>query len=124
VSEGGTLYTVDQANALLPELRERLERIRSARQRLIRASRRVTERVASDGGGIAGTDWFDAQRELRDEIVWLSERDIALRDPETGLLDFPGEREGEEVWLCWRLGEDRVEWWHTLESGFLGRKPL
>jgi hypothetical protein len=124
VSEGGTLYTVEQANALLPELRERLERIRSARQRLIRASRRITERVASDGGGVAGTDWFEAQRELRDEIVWLSERDIALRDPETGLLDFPGEREGEEVWFCWRLGEDRVGWWHPLESGFLGRKPL
>ena len=124
MSEGGTLYTVDEANALLPELRERLERIRSARQRLIRASRRITEKVASDGGGVAGTDWFEAQRELRDEIVWLSERDIALRDPETGLLDFPGEREGEEVWLCWRLGEDRVGWWHPLESGFLSRKPL
>jgi hypothetical protein len=80
--------------------------------------------VASDGGGVAGTDWFEAQRELRDEIVWLSERDIALRDPETGLLDFPGEREGEEVWLCWRLGEDQVGWWHPLESGFLSRKPL
>ena len=124
MSEGGTLYTVDEANALLPELRDRLERIRRARQRLIRAGRRITEKVASDGGGVAGTDWFEAQRELRDEIVWLSERDIALRDPETGLLDFPGEREGEEVWLCWRLGEDRVGWWHPLESGFLSRKPL
>jgi hypothetical protein len=124
VSEGGTLYTVDDANALLPELRDLLERIRIARQRLIRASRRITEKVASDGGGVAGTDWFEAQRELRDEIVWLSERDIALRDPETGLLDFPGEREGEEVWLCWRLGEDQVGWWHPLESGFLSRKPL
>jgi hypothetical protein len=124
VSEGDTFYTIDQANALLPELRERLERIRGARQRLIRAGRRITEKVASDGGGVAGTDWFEAQRELREEIVWLSERDIALRDPETGLLDFPGEREGEEIWLCWRLGEDRVGWWHPLESGFLGRRPL
>jgi hypothetical protein len=109
---------------LLPELRARLERIRAARQRLIRASRRITARVASDGGGIAGTDWFEAQRELREEIVWLSERGIALRDPESGLLDFPGEREGEEVWLCWRLGEDRVGWWHPLDTGFIGRKPL
>jgi hypothetical protein len=124
VSEGGTLYTVDRANALLPELRQRLERIRAERQRLIRSSRRITEHVASDGGGVAGTDWFEAQRELREQIVWLSERDIALRDPESGLIDFPGQREGEEIWLCWRLGEDRVEWWHSLESGFLGRQPL
>jgi hypothetical protein len=124
VSGAGTVYSVEQANALLPELRERIERIRDARQRLLRASRRITEKVASDGGGVAGTDWFEAQRELREQIVWLSERDIALRDPESGLIDFPGQREGEEIWLCWRLGEDRVEWWHSLESGFLGRQPL
>jgi hypothetical protein len=124
VSEGGTAYTAEQANALLPELRERLERVRVARQRLIRASRRITEKVATDGGGVAGTDWFEAQHQLRDEIVWLAERDIALRDPETGLIDFPGERDGEQVWLCWRLGEERVAWWHPLDTGFIGRKPL
>jgi hypothetical protein len=124
VSGAGTVYSVEQANALLPELRERIERIRDARQRLLRASRRITEKVASDGGGVAGTDWFEAQRVLRDEVVWLADRDIALRDPETGLLDFPGEREGEPIWLCWRLDEERVGWWHPIDSGFIARKPL
>ena len=124
MSEAGTVYTVEQANALLPELRGRIERIRDARQRLLHASRRITEKVASDGGGVAGTDWFEAQRVLRDEVVWLADRDIALRDPETGLLDFPGEREGEPIWLCWRLDEERVGWWHPIDSGFIARKPL
>jgi hypothetical protein len=124
VSGAGTVYSVEQANALLPELRKRIERIREARQRLLRASRRITEKVASDGGGVAGTDWFEAQRVLRDEVVWLADRDIALRDPETGLLDFPGEREGEPIWLCWRLDEERVGWWHPIDSGFIARKPL
>lgn len=124
MSGAGTVYSVEQANALLPELRERIERIRDARQRLLRASRRITEKVASDGGGVAGTDWFEAQRVLRDEVVWLADRDIALRDPETGLLDFPGEREGEPIWLCWRLDEERVGWWHPIDSGFIARKPL
>ena len=124
MSGAGTVYSVEQANALLPELRERIERIRDARQRLLRASRRITEKVASDGGGVAGTDWFEAQRVLRDEVVWLADRDIALRDPETGLLDFPGEREGEPIWLCWRLDEERVGWWHPIDSGFISRKPL
>jgi hypothetical protein len=124
VSGAGTVYSVEQANALLPELRERIERIRDARQRLLRASRRITEKVASDGGGVAGTDWFEAQRVLRDEVVWLADREIALRDPETGLLDFPGEREGEPIWLCWRLDEERVGWWHPIDSGFIARKPL
>jgi hypothetical protein len=124
VSGAGTVYSVERANALLPELRVRIERIRDARQRLLRASRRITEKVASDGGGVAGTDWFEAQRVLRDEVVWLADREIALRDPETGLLDFPGEREGEPIWLCWRLDEERVGWWHPIDSGFIARKPL
>jgi hypothetical protein len=124
VSDATEIYTIEGANALLPELRDRLVRVRDARQRLLGAARRIRDAVATDGGGVAGSDWFDAQRELREQVVWLADRSIALRDPETGLIDFPGEREGEAVWLCWRLGEDRVAWWHPLDTGFLGRRPL
>jgi hypothetical protein len=124
VSDPADVYTVEDANALLPELRDRLARVRDSRQRLLGAARRIRDAVATDGGGVAGSDWFDAQRELREQVVWLADRSIALRDPETGLIDFPGQREGEAVWLCWRLGEDRVAWWHPLDTGFLGRRPL
>ncbi|MBI3649184.1 MAG: DUF2203 domain-containing protein [Actinobacteria bacterium] len=117
-------YSVDEANALLPELRERLIRLREARRRLIASSQRITARVAADGGGVGGSDWFEIQRELKTEILWLAERRVALRDPEAGLVDFPGERDGQDVWLCWRLGEDEVAWWHELDTGFIGRKPL
>ena len=58
------------------------------------------------------------------EVEAISRRGIVLRDSESGLLDFPGLVEGEEVFLCWRLGEDRVAWWHGPETGFAGRKPL
>jgi phosphoglycerate dehydrogenase-like enzyme len=73
---------------------------------VIRTSERITEAVAADGGGVAGSDWFEAQRALKTELLYLAERGILLRDPETGLVDFPGEVDGRPVFLCWRLGED------------------
>jgi hypothetical protein len=118
------LFTPEEANAALEELRARLPRLREARQRLIDSGERIAAAVEIDGGGVAGTDWFQAQEELKAELLWLAERGILLRDPNTGLVDFPAEREGERVFLCWRLGEDRVGWFHDEQAGFSGRKPL
>jgi hypothetical protein len=119
------VYTVDEANSMLPDLRERLVRIRDARQVLLQTAELVTERVATDGGGShGGREYWDAQLALKAEIERLSEENILLRDPETGLIDFPGEREGRRVWLCWRLDEDRVANWHEIDTGFIGRRPL
>jgi hypothetical protein len=117
-------FTPGQANAELAELRERLPRLRDARRALIRSSERITEAVASDGGGVAGSDWFEAQGIVRAEVIYLSERGILLRDPETGLVDFPGEVDDRAVFLCWRLGEDEVAWYHEHHAGFSSRKPL
>lgn len=119
------VYTVEEADAMLEELRGRLPRIRDARQVMLRHAELVKERVVADGGGASGgREYWEAQDTLRAEIERLAEENIVLRDPETGLLDFPGERDGRRVWLCWRLGEDRVGHWHELDSGFVGRKPL
>jgi hypothetical protein len=61
-----------------------------------------------------------ALRALEDE---LRELGIQLKDHRTGLIDFPAELQGEDVLLCWKLGENRIDHWHDLESGFAGRKP-
>ena len=118
-------YDVEEANAMLPELRERLARIRDARQAILRGAEVVKERVVADGGGShAGREYWDASATLRTELERLAAECILLRDPETGLVDFPAERDGERVFLCWRLGEDRVGWYHSERSGFSSRKPL
>ena len=118
-------FTVEEADALLPELRERLERIRDARQAMLREAELVREKVVEDGGGAhAGSEYWEATATLRTEIERLATEGILLRDPETGLVDFPAEREGERVYLCWRLGEDRVGHWHPPDTGFAGRRPL
>jgi hypothetical protein len=118
------LFTVAEANAELDELRARLPRLREARVGLIASSERITDAVAADGGGVAGSDWFAHQETVRSEVEYLADRGILLRDPETGLIDFPAERDGERVFLCWRLGEDEVAYYHGEHSGFSGRRPL
>lgn len=125
MSERERVFTVDEANAMLPDLRERLARVRDARETVIRTSILVKERVAGDGGGVAGEPaYFEAARVLRSELEHLAEIDVVLRDPDSGLVDFLGEVGGRRVWLCWRADEDRVTHFHELDSGFAARKPL
>jgi hypothetical protein len=57
-------------------------------------------------------------------VVQLDEWDVVLRDIKTGLIDFPALAGGRQVWLCWRLGEGPIEWWHELDAGFGGRQAL
>jgi hypothetical protein len=118
------LYSLNEANAELADLRERLPRLRVARGGLIAASERIKEAVASDGGGVAEAGWFAHQQTLKAELEHLAERGILLRDPEIGLIDFPSDRDGRRVYLCWRLGEDEVAWYHEVSAGFGNRKPL
>jgi len=118
-------YDVEEANAMLPELRERLARIRDARQVMLREAEVVKERVVADGGGSnAGREYWDASATLRTELERLAAENILLRDPETGLVDFPGQRDGERIYLCWRVGEEAVANWHPLDTGFWSRRPL
>lgn len=118
------LFTVDEADALLPELRERLPRLKDARRSLIATSDRLRGRVAAESGGVAEPAWFPAQQALKTEIVALADLGVVLRDPEAGLVDFPAERGGERVFLCWKLGEARVGFYHGVKAGMSGRKPL
>jgi hypothetical protein len=117
-------FSIEEADAELDELRRRLPVLREARQELIDTGERITSAVELDGGGVEGSAWFRAQQTLRAELLWLADQGILLRDPDTGLVDFPAERDGRRVFLCWRLGEDRVGWFHGEQSGFSGRMPL
>ena len=118
------LYSLEEANEMLPTLRQALHRIREARQVVLAGGERVRRSAPLDGGGAIGKEYWEAMSTLRREVEGIVERGIVLRDPETGLVDFPTERDGREVFLCWRLGEDRVGYWHGPETGFSGRKPI
>ena len=118
------VFDHQRAEATLPMLRELLPRLRRSRRALIESSARIADAVQADGGGVAGSDWFDVQRSLRADLTLLADQGILLRDPEMGLVDFPAEREGERVFLCWKLGEERIAWFHEERAGLSNRKPL
>jgi hypothetical protein len=118
------LFTVEEADELVPELTAPLERIRASRQVVLEGGRAVADSAAANGGGERGKEYWEALRALRKDVEAVLELGVVLRDPETGLIDFPARREGHDVFLCWRLGEERVMFWHSTDTGFGGRKPL
>lgn len=120
----GRVFTVAEADTLLPELRERLARIRQARDAIVAGTHEVNDRLAAESGGVEGSALYEASRALRSEVEALNALGVVLRDPSTGLIDFPAVRDGEEVWLCWRDGEDAVRYWHPHDTGFSGRREL
>jgi hypothetical protein len=123
------LFTLEEANALLPAVREILRRIQSSRRRLSvyrRQAKLAAEGAEQGGGGMEG-GWLYAKilTKLTDEIAELDVIGVQLKDFDRGLVDFPSLREGRVVLLCWQLGEgDQLEWWHDMDAGFSGRTPL
>jgi hypothetical protein len=117
-------YTVDEANAALATLAPLLESLREAQTVMAELQDEVVEATRSNGGGEAGRRFNEASQAAGAAESEIAELGVIVRDPSSGLVDFPAERDGEEIFLCWRLGEDAVAWWHPTDSGFAGRRPL
>lgn len=101
-------FTPKQANEYLPE-------VKAVVQRVIAIKKQADG--STDDGAIAS-----AMQQLEKEIQRLEELGCVLKDMNTGLVDFPAVRLGTRVWLCWKLGEERVSFWHGLHEGYAGRK--
>ena len=119
-------YTIDEANALLEGLKPLLRELRDARDQLTDpdAHELLAESAPANGGGAPGQRVGTAFLEVRRLLLVIQEAGIVIRDIDRGLIDFPAIRDGEEVYLCWELGEDQVSWWHELDAGYRGRQPL
>jgi hypothetical protein len=119
-------YTVEQANAAIPWVEQRLDQLREARSGLgdEEARAALAEAGPGNGGGEAGRVVSDAFLSMRSALIELREMEIVLRDLDRGLVDFPSLRDGREVYLCWEEGEDRIEFWHEPEAGYGGRQTL
>lgn len=109
---------------MLPELTTRLTALRDAYAFIAGHQAKVSSLATGNGGDHSAEKWLRATRTTAEHLKWLSDAGILLRDIEQGLIDFPSMREGREVFLCWRLGEDSIAWWHDTESGFSSRQPL
>jgi hypothetical protein len=121
------LFTVDEANALLPTLKDLLEdvsRYRDALREKTPHMEPILRSASANGGGRAGSEYGVEAYNLYLAVERIQEFGVILKDLDTGLLDFPHEREGRVVFLCWHPPEQRVAFWHEIEAGYAGRQPL
>ena len=123
------LFTLSEANAMLPTVRRIAAAISRAHRQIVSsqdAARAAAENATRGGGFMAdGPQYVTDLMSLAEHTGELEALGVQLKDYERGLLDFPSMREGRVVLLCWQLGEgDRIEWWHDLEAGFAGRQPI
>ena len=126
-------FTREEAESLLPQIAIVLQAIQTTRQEARESQQEIEslqDRMRNNGHGLhervvqlrsALEEHIDTLRVLRDDLQRFG---CELKDPDTGLIDFLSLRDGKEVYLCWRLGEDRIRFWHTLEGGVAGRQPL
>ena len=126
-------FTLDEASSLLPRLSELLLQTQECKLRHDQHQDQIAEytRRMSSNGDILERDLNETRQELVKAAAELSrlvekvqEMGCEMKDIDQGLIDFRAEREGREVYLCWKLGEPDIRWWHDLESGFAGRQPL
>src|SRR5437762_13799430 len=124
------LCALGEANALRPELRESLAELRQAVEALERVEPEVSAlrwKIRGNGHNVSDEP-FARQRAAREAIqrplARIQELGCELKDPRMGLIDFPSRRGGEAVYLCWKLDEAEVAFWHPIDRGFASRRPL
>ena len=127
-------FTPDEANAALEHVRPLVERLVAQRSEHIAALERQEElerKIRGNGGGIPPAELASATaevdglaRQLARLVDEITGHGAQVKDRDSGLIDFPALRHGETVLLCWQLGEDEIAWWHTVDDGFAGRRPL
>jgi hypothetical protein len=119
-------YTLEEARERLPWVEAKLAALRDARARLTdqEARQALADGSPTNGGGSRGKQVGEAFVQLQNGIAEFDRRGIVLRDLDRGLIDFPSIREGREVYLCWIDGEPDIGFWHELDAGYTGRRPL
>ena len=123
------IFTIEEANALLPTVRSVLLRLQKTHRRVLLYSERAkeaSENAERGGGGLPdGPLYAQLLLKLAGLMNGLESLGVQLKDLDRGLVDFPYRRDGRVVLLCWQMGEgDEVEWWHDVDAGFAGRTPL
>ncbi len=152
-----TFYTIETANARVPEVRDILVLLRTQREELVRLRDRLIELGVHEAGSTpqdhrsrtSGSPDVVTERpvprpavapdeearlirlrmqgvvdQMQASVARLDGWSITLRDIDSGLIDFPALASGRQIWLCWRLGEGDIDWWHSVDEGFAGRRRL
>lgn len=118
------LYTIPEANGLLPHLAPMLMELRSKYPKAVEAQRKINEGALENGGSSKRDEWNRLIARVQELFDRLAQWEIELRSVDEGLVDFPAEIDGGPAYLCWKLGEPAVAHWHRRDEGYPGRRPL
>ena len=119
-------YTRDEARALLPQIRTWFTALSRSRDQLEKQDQRLSGLLAggNDVGGEAANQWVKTVTDIKGILGEFQKREIQIKDPDRGLIDFPALRGGKEVFLCWEQDDEDIEFWHDLQTGYAGRERL
>jgi hypothetical protein len=121
------LFTLSEANQLIPQLEDHLSAIRQAKAVLIRTKdeiKKASSKSQFGGGSFAGHHYISALEHISEHLRAIQEIGVLVKDLDIGLCDFPHQMEGRIVYLCWKYGETEIRWWHEIHSGYTDRQPL
>ena len=121
------IFSLEEARALLPRLRKLLAEISDESSRIKSLNPQIQKaRDKAEQGGHSpyGVEYIETVARLMFLLQQIQETGVIIKDVDRGLCDFPYMRNGKIVYLCWQLGEETIEFWHEIETGFAGREPL
>ncbi len=121
-------FTIKTANEILPSVIEKFQNLKKEKNEVMKLEHKLQTSISS-------TNQLDQYVTLKQElnhaitkfyqsITELEETGVMIKDIDQGLLDFPSKRFDDEIWLCWKEGETEIKFWHEIDSGFNGRKPI
>jgi len=120
-------FTLEQANAALALIRPLMTRLMGIRDEILGSQPEiwlVIQKGAGNGGSKLAGEMAFRFKEVDDLVRRIQAMGVLIKDLNTGLVDFPALRDGREVYLCWRYGEEAVLYWHEIDAGFTGRQAL
>jgi len=130
MSDARRSYSLEEANALIPQVRAVLLQLAVEQRRLDASHAEMHRQLDANGdpdsalaAGRQEAQVAEIREGMRTLLLHLGEMGVELRDVDMGLVDFPGQRDGAPVWLCWRLADPRVAFWHGTDEGYATRRP-
>jgi hypothetical protein len=121
------VFSVHEANALIPQLKGLLTRVQNEKERMQEMRpelEKAQKDYMKDWGTPRGAEYIEILDAFGQTLREIEELGVLVKDLDMGLCDFPHNRDGRVVYLCWKLDEDEITWWHELDAGFAGRQPL
>jgi hypothetical protein len=120
-------FTISEAREAIPEMRRLMLALREEKASLVRLHPYINEARAhaeQNGGTPFGALYLKHAFSFATALDEVERTGAIIKDFNAGLIDFPHEHEGRIIYLCWKLGEDDLSWWHEVDDGFAGRQPI